>query len=278
MAVRADETKAPLYWQLATTLRGRIAEGEYAAGGQLPTEGALCLEFGVSRITVRGALDRLAAEGLLRRERGRGTFVAAPPFEHGLVTLNDFAEDMDAAGLTAASVVTHLAEEAASEAIAGELALPTGTPIVRLDRVRLAAGQPLAFDHTFLPRRYGLRLDREALATETIYQQLSGRYGIAIRRGRYQIEALNAPTDLAARLGVVPGAALLFLHRTSFAADSGIMYYQQRYYRGDRVRYQLDLHRPGPHVQSQPPRADHHGPTRHSSAVQQNDLPGRSIT
>lgn len=252
MAVHEHATKAPLYWQLASTLRGRIAGGEYPAGAQLPTEGALCQEFGVSRITVRGALDRLTVEGLLRRERGRGTFVAAPPVEHDLVTLNDFAEEMDAAGLTASSIVTHLAEEGADEAIAGELALPTGTPIVRLDRVRLAAGQPLAFDHTFLPLRYGLLLDRAALTTETIYQQLSARHGIATRRGRYQLEAVSAPMDLAARLGIAPGRALLLLHRTSFAVDGGIIYYQQRYYRGDRVRYQLDLHRPDPPVQPRP--------------------------
>jgi len=252
MTIRADEIKAPLYWQLAATLRGRIAEGVYPAGAQLPTEGALCVEFGVSRITVRGALDRLTAEGLLRRERGRGTFVAAPPVEHELLTLNDFAEDMDAAGLTAASVVTHLAEEGASEAIAGELRVPTGTPIVRLERVRLAAGQPLAFDRTFLPRYYGQLLDREALATETIYHQLAARHGIAVRGGRYQLEALNAPLEIAARLGVTPGAALLLQHRTSFATAGGIVSFQQRYYRGDRVRYQLDLDRPDPHAQTWP--------------------------
>ncbi len=265
MAVHAHETKAPLYWQLAAALRGRIAAGEYPAGAQLPTEGALCMEFGVSRITVRGALDRLTSEGLLRRERGRGTFVAAPPVEHDLVTLNDFAADMDAAGLTAASVVTHLAEEGASEAIAGELALPIGTPIVRLDRLRLAAGQPLAFDRTFLPVRYGQLLDRDALTTETIYHQLSAHHAIAIRCGRFQFEALNAPTDLAARLGVAPGSALLLLHRTSLAADDGIISYQQRYYRGDRARYQLDLQRTGPHVPSPP------------AALHRNDPPGRSI-
>jgi len=244
MTIRADEPKAPLYWHLAATLRGRIAGGEYRAGAQLPTEGALCLEFGVSRITVRGALDRLTTEGLLRRERGRGTFVAAPPVEHDLVRLTDFAEDMDAAGLTSSSVVTHLDEEGATEAIAGELALPTGTPVIRLERVRFAAGQPLAFDRTFLPRRYGLLLDRAALATETIYHQLAVRYGIAIRRGRLQLEATNAPADLAERLGIASGAALLLLHRTSFAADGGIISYQQRYYRGDRVRYQFDVQRP----------------------------------
>lgn len=252
MAVHEHATKAPLYWQLASTLRGRIAEGEYPAGAQLPTEGALCQEFGVSRITVRDALDRLTVEGLLRRERGRGTFVAAPPVGRDPVALGDFAADPDAAGPRATAVVTHLAEEGASEAIAGELALPTGTPIVRVERVRLAAGQPLAFDRTFLPLRYGRLLDRAALATETIRQQLAARDRAAIRRGRFQIEALNAPTDLAARLGVAPGAALLLLHRTSFADDGGIIAYQRRYYRGDRVRYQLDRQRLDPRAQAHP--------------------------
>jgi GntR family transcriptional regulator len=265
MAVHEHATKAPLYWQLASTLRGRIAEGEYPAGAQLPTEGALCQEFGVSRITVRGALDRLTVEGLLRRERGRGTFVAAPPV----------GRDPDAAGPRATAVVTHLAEEGASEAIGGELALPTGTPIVRVERVRLAAGQPLAFDRTFLSLRYGRLLDRAALATETIRQQLAARDGAAIRRGRFQIEALNAPTDLAARLGVAPGAALLLLHRTSFADDGGIIAYQRRYYRGDRVRYQLDRQRLDPRAQAHPAIMHPDEPAVRAPAPHRADLAGR---
>src|SRR5215218_919721 len=103
MVTRANGEAPALYWQLAEQVRGRIADGHYADGSQLPTEEALGREFGVSRITVRSALDRLVAAGLVRRERGRGTFVAARPVALDLERFTDFAEDMTAAGFTPSS-------------------------------------------------------------------------------------------------------------------------------------------------------------------------------
>ena len=251
MAAGLDEQGLPLYWQLAERLRRQIAEGRYPEGSQLPTEAALGSEFEVSRITVRAALDRLAAEGLLRRARGRGTFVAAPPIEHDLGQLTDFAEDMAAAGLTPSSRVTHFAEEPASPAVAAQLGLAPGVAVTRVDRLRLADGQPLAFDRTWLPLRYGRVLERGALAAETILRQLEGRYGIPILGGRYTIEATAARGEVARVLGVAAGTPTLLLHRTSSTAGGEVVYYQQRHYRADRVRYALDLHRPGKGARTQ---------------------------
>jgi GntR family transcriptional regulator len=246
MAIGLDEQGLPLYWQLAEHLRRVIAEGRYAQGTQFPTEEALGREFGVSRITVRAALDRLAAEGLLRRERGRGTFVAAPPIEHDLGQLTDFAEDMAAAGLRPASRVTHFAEEPATPAVAALLGVAPGATITRIDRLRLADEQPLAFDRTYLPLRYGRLLDPEALATETILRQLETRYAIPILSGRYTVEATIASGEVGEALRIAPGAPVLLLHRTSLTTGEAVVYYQQRHYRADRVRYTLDLRRPGP--------------------------------
>ena len=246
MALADDPAKGPLYWQLAERLRAQIAAGDYAEGEQLPTEEALGKLFGVSRITVRGALERLTAEGLLRRERGRGTFVAVPPVEHSLSGLTDFAEDMAAAGLNPSSVVTHFAEEPATERIAAELDLPDGASVTRLDRRRLADGQTIAFDHTYLPTRFGRLLDRDALATETIYHQLATRYEIPALSGRYTIEAQAADETIAEHLGIAAGAPVLLLQRTSLSTEETIIYYQQRFYRADRVRYRLELQRSGP--------------------------------
>src|SRR4051812_8458495 len=127
-----EEKGAPRYWQLAERLRQQIADGRYPEGAQFPTEEALGREFGVSRITVRAALDRLATEGLLRRERGRGTFVAAPPIEHDLGQLTDFAEDMAVVGMRPASRVTHFAEEPVPEEFATLLGVAPETTITRI--------------------------------------------------------------------------------------------------------------------------------------------------
>jgi GntR family transcriptional regulator len=236
----------PLYQQLADRLRRQIAEGAYRIGDRLPSEDALGEEFGVSRITVRAALDQLSSAGLLRRQRGKGTFVSAPPVEHELIRLTDFVEDMIAAGLRPASRVLQLGEEPTSVEVAAQLRIAPGTPVVRLDRLRLGDNDPIAVDTTFLPLRYGRLLEPEHLEDETIYRQLETRYGIPVVSGTFMIEAGVAPPDLAAQLQVDQGSPLLIIRRTSYGASQEVIYYQWRYYRADRVQYRLDLSRDFP--------------------------------
>ncbi len=232
----------PLYQQLADRLRRQIADGDYRIGDRLPSEGALGEEFGVSRITVRAALDQLSAAGMLQRLRGKGTFVSAPPVEHELIRLTDFVEDMMAAGLNPTSRVFRLDEEPATP----ELAIAPGTPVVRLDRLRLGDNAPIAVDTTFLPLRYGRLLERGYLEHETIYRQLETRYGIPVLSGGFLIEAGVASADLAAQLRIDQGSPLLIIRRTSYSTNREVIYYQKRYYRAYRVRYRLELNREFP--------------------------------
>lgn len=243
---RLREGTEPLYQQLANTLRRWIADGTYRPGDRLPSEAALCEQFGVSRITVRAALDQLVAAGLLWRRRGKGTFVTTPFVEHELIRLTDFVEDMAAAGLSPDSEVTCLREEPAPPEAAEQLRLAPGTTVVRLDRLRRADASPIAFDTTYLPLRYGRLLDRAALATETIYHQLETQYDIPVISGSFVIEAGRAGTELAERLAVERGAPLLTIRRTSYTEGRDPIYYQVRHYRADRVRYRVELDRDFP--------------------------------
>jgi len=233
----------PLYQQVADRLRRQITAGKYAVGAQLPVEAALCQEFGVSRITIRAALAQLVDAHLLRRYRGKGTFVAGPPVEHQLIRLTDFVEDMTAAGLHATSRVVLLHEEPAAEAVAVQLGVSVGTPIVRLDRLRLANGNPIAFDLSYLRLRYGHLLDHTQLAEETIYQQLERRYGIVIHSGTFIVESADAPESVAHALAVPRGTATLLVHRTARTETGEAVFYQKRFYRADRVRFRLELRR-----------------------------------
>lgn len=235
--------QGPLYQQLANTLRREIAEGSYRVGERIPSEEALCDQFGVSRITVRAAIDQLAGAGLLRRRQGKGTYVSAPPIEQELVRLNDFVEDMIAAGLQPSSRIIHLDEEPAPAGVARELDLAPGSSIVRLDRLRLGDDSPIAFDRTYLPLRFGRLLDRERLAGETIYHQLRTQYGILVVSGAFVIEAGLASSDLANHLGTERHAPLLIIRRTSYTEPRQPVYYQERSYRADRVCYRLELTR-----------------------------------
>ncbi|MBX6342257.1 MAG: GntR family transcriptional regulator [Thermomicrobiaceae bacterium] len=235
--------EAPLYQQIAATLRREIAGGVFRHGQRLPSEDALCARFGVSRITVRAALDQLADEGLVWRQRGKGTFVAERPVEQQLIRLTDFVEDMAAAGLRPTSRVTHLGEEPAAPEVARALGLQPGARVVRLDRLRLADDQPIAFDVTYLPLRYGRLLDRDRLETETIYHQLETQYGIPVVSGTFILGASKATPELASLLEVERGAPLLVMQRTSYTEGADPIYVQRRYYRADRVRYRLELTR-----------------------------------
>ena len=233
----------PLYQQVADHLRRQITDGVYAVGALLPTEEELCQRFGVSRITIRAALAQLVDAHLLRRQRGKGTFVAPPPVEHQLIRLTDFVEDMTAVGLQPTSRVLHLGEESASMAIAQELHLHTGTPVVRLDRLRFADGNPIAFDISYLPLRFGHLLDHTQLAEETIYQQLERRYGIVIEAGTFIVEADDAPEPVADALALPRDAAVVLVHRTARTDLGDVVFYQKRWYRADRVRFRLELRR-----------------------------------
>ncbi|HEU4792029.1 MAG TPA: GntR family transcriptional regulator, partial [Nitrolancea sp.] len=235
--------QGPLYQQLADTLRRDIAEGSYRVGERIPSEEALCEQFGVSRITVRAAIDLLADAGLLRRRQGKGTFVSAPPIEQELVQLNDFEEDMTAAGLRPTSRIIHLGEEPAPAAVAQELDLAQGSPIVRLDRLRLGDDSPVAFDRTYLPLRFGRLLDRERLPDQTIYYQLRTLYGIPVVTGTFVIEAGLASAEMASLLGTERHSPLLIIRRTSYTEPRQPVYYQERSYPADRVRYRLELSR-----------------------------------
>lgn len=242
---------APLYQQLAGKLRKRIAAGEFRPGDRLPSEDALCDEYGISRITVRAALDQLVDAGLLWRQRGKGTFVSIRQVDHELIHLTDFVEDMAASGLQPSSRVTYWGEETVSEEIAEALGISKTMPVVRLDRLRIADQSPIAFDVTYLPLRYGRLLDRDRLDTETIYHQLENQYGIPVVSGTFVIEAATAGRELAGLLEIDEGAPVLVINRTSYTESRDPIYFQVRSYRADRVRYRLELRRDYPNQPNQ---------------------------
>src|SRR4029077_17628546 len=122
---------------------------DLTVGDQLPTEDRLIARFGVSRITVRRAIQNLVSRGLVEIRRGKGTFVAAPKITQELTELSGFVEDMHAAGRkpTARVIATEIV--ACDATVASQLALTKGERVVRIRRVRLADGIPLSFDETF---------------------------------------------------------------------------------------------------------------------------------
>jgi GntR family transcriptional regulator len=232
-----------LYHQLSQLLREEIEQGTYQPGDRLPSEPELIREYGVSRITVRQALDELEAEGLVVRRHGKGTYVAEPRIEQELIRLTDFVEDMQQAGQQPSSQVLAFLHEAARPAVASALHLPAETEVIRVDRLRLADGRPIAYDMTWLPLRFGELLAGFDLTKETIYQILEKRYAISVLSGTFTITAAVATEQQAGVLETEEGAPLLVIQRLSYTIRNEPVYFQERYYRPDRVHYHVSLHR-----------------------------------
>lgn len=237
------ESGRPRHEQLSDWLRSKIDDGTYEVDDQLPSEHQLSERFDVSRITVRRALQTIENEGLIYRRQGLGSFVRDRRARQGLVRLTDFAQDMAQSGLEASSEVLHHAQESVPPDVAPHLQLDAGATVVQLDRLRLGDGDPIAFDRTWLPLFYAQLVEDHDLAHETIYRILEQEYEIPVLRGRYRITAANAPEPVADPLGVPTGRALLLIERLSLTQGDKPVYFQRRYYRSDRVAYELELER-----------------------------------
>jgi len=233
----------PLHSRISRWFRERIERGELSPGEQLPSENELSARFSVSRPTVRRALQTLETDNLIYRRPGLGSFVADRRVSQGLVRLTDFAQDMERAGLEATSRILHRAREPASAPLAAQLGLEEGSQLFRLDRLRLGDGTPIALDRTWLPPFYAQLLEGHDLTQDTIYRILEKDYGIPILSGRYRLTAEAADPELAEALGIPCGEALLLIERISRTAGGRPVYVQRRYYRSDRVAYELEVAR-----------------------------------
>jgi GntR family transcriptional regulator len=234
---------SPLYSRVETVLAGEIASGDLRVGGQLPTEDSLIARFGVSRITVRRAIQNLVARSLVEIRRGKGTFVAAPKIIQELTELSGFVEDMHALGRKPTARVIGKEIVTADATVARQLALTKGERVVRIHRVRLADRIPLSFDETFLPLEIGKKIITNNLKVEPIFSLLERKYDVPLIDAEYKLDAVSAEAEVAAALRVKQGSPIFRIERTSFSTGGLPVDYERLHYRGDLVRFVTRLGR-----------------------------------
>ena len=200
----------PHYRQIEQVLRERIST--LLPGARLPSDAELCAEFGVSRMTARNAMQRLAEDGLVARQPGRGSFVAEPPAHRRANRLMTFSQEMRRAGRVPSSRVLTRAVRPSSAAEAAALGIPAGQPVVHLRRLRLADDEPIALESTVLIDACADAVMSADLARGSLHETLGGA-GIVLRRGSSTIGAAAATDDDARLLAVRPGDPLLVERR-----------------------------------------------------------------
>lgn len=241
---RATETHAmvdadsptPKHTQLRQILVDLI-ESELQVDRGLPSEREIAERYGVARMTVRQAVDRLVAEGRVYRVLGRGAFVARPNLVMPL-TLTSFTKDMQDRGLRPGSVEIARRLQPADHELSTHLQVAVGEPLHLLERLRLADGEPLAVERSHLVARRTPGLLDEPLADRSLYAVLEQRYGLLIDGGDQTIGAGLADDIDAALLQVPLGREVLRFRRRSMAAGAPLEYAVSTY-RGDR--YQLKV-------------------------------------
>lgn len=240
--------KVPLWQQVRDDLRARLERGEFT--GSFPGEHELCAQYGVSRHTVREALRELRQEGLVTAVPGRQPGLATEaPIEQPIGALYSLFASVEETGLEQRSVVRAL-DVRADAHIAERLGLESSTPLLYLERLRLAGGEPLAHDRVWLPAQETRALLEADFSRTALYDELARRCGIRLTGGQERIQAV-IPTGPQRRiLDISPDIAAFSIERLGYASGRPVEW-RTTLIRGDRFAalarfdaragYRLDL-------------------------------------
>jgi GntR family transcriptional regulator len=230
----------PLHHQVYLHLKAALDSGEIAPGDRLPPERELCGRYGCSLITIRRALGELAREGRIERTRGRGTFALKPRIERNFADTLSFTEEMQRRGLDPETRLVAARPESAGEVVAGALELEVGSPTVYLERLRVAAGEPLLLEQVHLPAERFPGLLASDLEHNSLYDLLTDRYGTRIARARESLEPVLLRTREARLLDQAPRTPALVVEGVAFDDAGTPIEYARTFVRGDRTRYYVE--------------------------------------
>lgn len=232
-----EQAHGPLYRRLHHALRNAIREDRLQVASALPPERDIANDLGVSRITVRKALDALVEEGLVQRRHGAGNFVA-PRVEKSFSVLTSFSEDMASRGRVAKSVWIDRASGQVTPDEAMALSLSPGSTVLRFQRIRYADDVAMALEDSAI---VGDALPSIEAVDQSLYAALEAT-GYRPVRALQRLRAVLADADQATLLGIDASAPGLLIERRGFLADGRAVEFTRSFYRGDSYDFVAELH------------------------------------
>ncbi|MFS8200042.1 GntR family transcriptional regulator [Streptomyces sp. CWNU-52B] len=228
----------PLYYQLAQQLESAIEQGALSPGDLLGNEVDIAARLGLSRPTVRQAIQSLVEKGLLVRRRGIGTQVVHSQVRRSL-ELTSLYDDLAAAGQGPATRVLRNEVESASAEVAAALGIPEGRDVIVLERLRSTHGDPVAHLCNYLPASL-LALDTERLEATGLYRMMRAA-GITLHSAHQTVGARSATSQEARLLDEPAGSALLTMRRTAYDDTGRAVEYGTHVYRASRYSFDFQL-------------------------------------
>lgn len=232
----------PLYFQLAEVLEAEIQNGRWGPGVLLPSEPILCDRFGLSRPTVRQALERLEQAGLLERHQGKGTFVANERARTWLLqsSIGFFGNEMVRRGREVRSVVISAERAPLPQWASGILGLAPGSEGAVLERLRFVDGLAALYVINYLPAALAEIALRSDGSEESLYERLRAHAGVTVTTGERVLEAVVAEGRPAELLEVAPGTPLMFIESRSSDQRGAAFDCFHAWLRTDRMK--VDVH------------------------------------
>jgi GntR family transcriptional regulator len=228
---------APAYAEIADSIAAEIEAGRLHAGDQLAPERALAAQWGVSRMTLRQALDTLERRGLITRAVGRygGTFVNEAKVRRDLSHYQGLSDNLGEQGIAIGARDVIAVERTAGPAVAATLQIEPSASIYEIARTRLANGRPVALERTiFAAARYPGLLEHQL--DGSLYEVLRREFGETPRRAVEYLEPVLAGPDEARALEVAEGAPLMFVERVAYDEAGTPIELSREHFRGDRTR------------------------------------------
>ncbi|MDQ0298062.1 GntR family transcriptional regulator [Salibacterium salarium] len=232
----------PIYYQIQEMIRGKIDSNEWEPGDMLPSERIFAESYDVSRMTVRQAVTELVNEGLLRREKGKGTFVLEPKIEQTLQGLTSFTEDMRKRGLKPGSKLVKYNLDNPSLKFAEMLQMQGDQQLYEIKRLRLADEVPMALETTYMNKELVGELP-EDIENHSLYYILEAEKGLKLGNGEQTFESSLARQEEADYLDIQVGDPVLLIKRMTYLEDGTLFEYVKSVYRGDRYKFTIKMPR-----------------------------------
>jgi len=231
----------PLYYQVKKRFADLIRCGNLKPGDIIPPEQKLCSELGVSRGTVRMAIGELVQEGTLRREQGRGTFIAGPRLDKSLLAYFKFADKDTSEEIIPESKIITIENVSPPLEVAKALAITSKETVVRIKRLRTVKGVPFIFQISFFPKKHFPRLDRINTNVTSLYNFITDRYGIHIMAVEEYLTAGIPDDEARGMIGLEDDSPVIIIERIAFSINERPVEFRRSVGSADRYHYRVRL-------------------------------------